>query len=76
MENGAISEMSVSARMIYLVLQDRKIARLCELMDITGLSKRTVLYSVKKLKESNLIDVLICLNDTRGRFYCIKLKDQ
>ena len=76
MENIAISEMPVSARMVYLVLKDRKIARLCELMDITGLSKRTVLYSVKKLKESNIIDVLICLNDTRERFYCIKLKGQ
>ncbi len=69
-------EMPISARMIYLVLKEKKVARLCELLDITGLSKRTILYSVKKLKESNLIDVLICLNDTRERFYCIKLKNQ
>ncbi|MCL4350243.1 MAG: hypothetical protein M1535_02195 [Candidatus Thermoplasmatota archaeon] len=39
-------------------------------MKETGLSKRTLMGSLKHLKEESLISVKTCLTDTRRRFYC------
>ncbi|WP_337860685.1 winged helix DNA-binding protein [Ferroplasma sp.] len=64
-----------STRLVLITLRRMKVARLCQIMEDTGLSKRSVLYSVKKLNSMGLIEVNICLSDTRQRFYCIKINE-
>jgi DNA-binding MarR family transcriptional regulator len=64
-----------STRLVLIALRHFKVARLCQLIENTGLSKRSVLYSVKKLSAMGLIEVNICLSDTRQRFYCIKINE-
>ncbi len=64
-----------STRLVLIALRYFKVARLCQLIENTGLSKRSVLYSVKKLSAMGLIEVNICLSDTRQRFYCIKINE-
>ncbi|KJE49601.1 MULTISPECIES: hypothetical protein [Acidiplasma] len=74
MESGIITELSPSAKLIYKILEEIKVARLCQLMELTGLSRRTILYSVKSLNKYGLIDITTCLSDTRQRFYCLRIK--
>lgn len=69
-----VRSIPVSARLVLKVLQEKKIARFDELLEETLLSKRTLLYAIKALKELDFIESQICMNDTRKRFYCIKLK--
>ncbi len=64
-----------SCRLVYMTLKQFKVARLCQIIEETGLSKRSVLYAVKELNSAGLIDISICLSDTRQRFYCIKIND-
>ncbi len=76
METIEINNLSPSTKLIYHILLEVKVARLCQLQEMTGLSKRTILYSVKTLSNLGLIDITTCLNDTRQRFYCLKIKLQ
>lgn len=64
-----------SAKLVLLVLQRLRIADFNTLERETGLSKRSVLYAVKALRNVALIDIQICLNDTRKRFYCIRIRE-
>lgn len=68
-------EMPTSARLVLLVLRRLRIADFRTLERETGLSKRSVLYAVKNLRDMKLIDIQICLNDARKRFYCIKIME-
>jgi DNA-binding MarR family transcriptional regulator len=64
-----------STRLVFMILRQMKVARLCQIIESTGLSRRSVLYSVKKLNSMGLIEISICLSDTRQRFYCIKINE-
>jgi DNA-binding MarR family transcriptional regulator len=63
-------ELTPSSRLILITLRSIKIADVKTLMKETGLSKRTLMGSLKHLKEESLINVKTCLTDTRRRFYC------
>lgn len=69
-----VRTMPASAKLLLRVLTDKKIARFDELMEETMLSKRTLLYAIKALKELDLVETQICMTDARRRFYCIKLR--
>ncbi|WP_162509595.1 MarR family transcriptional regulator [Thermogymnomonas acidicola] len=66
-------EMPPSAKLVLRVLRELKIATVKRLEEETGLSRRTLMYAIKVLKEAGLIETQICLTDTRKRFYCIRL---
>lgn len=68
-------EIPTSARLVLMVLKRLRIADFRTIEMESGLSKRSVLYAVKRLREMGLIDIQICLNDTRKRFYCIRIKE-
>lgn len=70
-----LKALTPSTRLVLITLRQLKVARLCQLIESTGLSKRSVLYSVKKLNAMRLIEINICLSDTRQRFYCIKINE-
>ncbi|MCW6170972.1 MAG: MarR family transcriptional regulator [Thermoplasmatales archaeon] len=61
-----------SARLVLNVLMNRKILRFEEIMLLTGLSKRSLLYAIKVLREKGLVEVEVCMSDTRRRFYCLE----
>lgn len=63
-----------SAKLILKLLSEKKILRFEELKESTSFSKRTLLYAIKTLKEMDLVETQICMNDARRRFYCIKLR--
>ena len=63
-----------SAKLLLRVLREKKILRFEELMEETMLSKRTLLYAIKALRELGMIETQICMNDARKRFYCVKLR--
>lgn len=63
-----------SAKLLLRVLRENKISRFDDLMDETMLSKRTLLYAIRTLKELDLIETQVCMSDARRRFYCVKLK--
>lgn len=63
-----------SAKLVLRILRDMKITDFKKLQDETGLSRRTLMYSIKLLKDINAVETRICLNDARRRFYCIKLR--
>lgn len=69
-----VRSMPTSAKLLLRVLKDKKISRFDQLMEETLLSKRTLLYAIKTLKELDLIETQICMSDARRRFYCIKLR--
>ncbi len=69
-----VKTMPTSAKLLLRVLKEKKISRFDELMEETLLSKRTLLYAIKTLRELDLIETQICMNDARRRFYCIKLR--
>ncbi|WMT51585.1 MAG: winged helix DNA-binding protein [Ferroplasma sp.] len=70
-----LKTLTPSTRLVLITLRQFKVARLCQIIESTGLSKRSVLYSVKKLSAMGLIEINICLSDTRQRFYCIKINE-
>jgi DNA-binding MarR family transcriptional regulator len=70
-----LKTLTPSTRLVLITLRQFKVARLCQLIESTGLSKRSVLYSVKKLSGMGLIEINVCLSDTRQRFYCIKINE-
>lgn len=69
-----IKSIPPSAKLLLRVIKEKKISRFDELIDETMLSKRTLLYAIRTLKELDLIETQICMNDARKRFYCIKLR--
>ncbi len=69
-----IRNMPTSAKLLLRVLKENKISPFDELMEETMLSKRTLLYAIKTLKELDLIETQICMSDARRRFYCVKLR--
>ncbi|BAB60513.1 TVG1419878 [Thermoplasma volcanium GSS1] len=62
-----------SARLVLAYLRSAKISDVARIMENTGLSRRSVMNSVKMLKELGLIDIQVCLSDTRRRYYCVKI---
>ena len=70
----ALTEINLppSAKSILNVLMEQKILRFDEIMSLTGLSKRSLLYAIKVLREKGLVEVEVCMSDTRRRFYCLK----
>ncbi|KAA8922110.1 helix-turn-helix domain-containing protein [Thermoplasma sp.] len=70
-----IREFPLSVRLVFSYLKNEKISDMARIMESTGLSRRSVMYAVKVLKEANLIDIQICLSDTRRRYYCIKISE-
>lgn len=69
-----VKAIPTSAKLLLRVLKEKKISRFDELMEETLLSKRTLLYAIKTLKELDLIETQVCMTDARKRFYCIKLR--
>ncbi len=62
-----------SLKKVFDFIKDRKVTTLCDIIENTKLSKRTVLYAIKRLESMDLIYVTICLNDARRRYYCINI---
>ena len=63
-----------SAKLVLRILRDMKITDFKKLQDETGLSRRTLMYSIKLLKDINAVETRIFLHDAIRRFYCIKLR--
>lgn len=55
------------------VLKAHKILDMKRMLSETGLPRRTLMYAISRLKETGLIDIQICLNDSRRRYYCIRI---
>ena len=68
-------ETSKSTVEVFEFIRARKIVRFHDLVTGTGLSKRTLLYSIRTLREMGLIETQICMNDTRRRFYCLRIPE-
>ena len=58
---------------VFEFIRSRKIVRFQDIAGGTGLSKRTILYAIRNLRDLGLIEAQICMNDTRRRFYCLKM---
>ncbi|MCY0851119.1 MarR family transcriptional regulator [Thermoplasma acidophilum] len=71
-----IREFPLSVRLVFSYLKNEKISDVAHIMESTGLSRRSVMYAVKVLRDANLIDIQICLSDTRRRYYCIKISGE
>ena len=65
--------LSGSALKVLNGLLSMKIARFEDLKERTGLPKRTLLYSIRILRDAGIVETQICMSDARRRFYCIKL---
>lgn len=74
MLNPALSTATPSAQHIYDLLRTRKVMQLKDIIKETGLSKRTVLYAIRDLREAGLIEIQICMTDTRRKFYCYRIQ--
>lgn len=68
-----ISDLSPSCKLLLKVLSEIKISDLKTLERETALPRRTLLYSISKLKERGIIEVQVCLNDSRRRYYCFRI---
>jgi DNA-binding MarR family transcriptional regulator len=62
--------MPPSSRTVLDALSRAKISTLNAIINETGLPSRTVQLALKNLIELKLVNVRICLNDTRRKFYC------
>ncbi|MCL4327292.1 MAG: MarR family transcriptional regulator [Candidatus Thermoplasmatota archaeon] len=62
-----------SAKLVLRVLRELRISDSLTLLNETGLSRRSLMYSVKQLKNLGLVNVQVCLKDSRKRYYCISL---
>ncbi len=69
-----VKGMPNSAKLLLRVLKENKISTFDDLMEETMLSRRTLLYAIKTLRELELIETQVCMTDARRRFYCIKLR--
>lgn len=69
-----VKTMPNSAKLLLRVLKENKISTFDDLMEETMLSRRTLLYAIKALRELDLIETQVCMSDTRRRFYCVKLR--
>lgn len=68
-----IVRLTPSARLVLRVLKELRISNSIALLEETGLSRRALMYSIKQLKTFGLVDVQVCLKDSRKRYYCISL---
>ncbi|MCL4444948.1 MAG: MarR family transcriptional regulator [Candidatus Thermoplasmatota archaeon] len=62
--------MPPSSRTVLDALSRAKISTLNAIINETGLPSRTVQLALKNLIALKLVNVRICLNDTRRKFYC------
>lgn len=69
-EAANTEDLSNSAKYILRVLRELKISTIATIQKETGLSRRTIMYSIRELKSRNLVFVQICLTDSRRRYYC------
>lgn len=65
-----------SARLVLHVLRELKIVDMKKLAKETGLPRRTLMYAIHRLKENGLIDIQVCLNDSRKRYYCVRITQE
>ncbi|MCL4314336.1 MAG: MarR family transcriptional regulator [Candidatus Thermoplasmatota archaeon] len=63
-------DLSNSAKYLLRVLKELKVSTIATLQRETGLSRRTIMYSIRELRKRNLVFVQICLSDSRRRYYC------
>ncbi|MGC8515368.1 MAG: MarR family transcriptional regulator [Thermoplasmata archaeon] len=70
MEQLSLSRMPPSSRTVLAALSRTKISTLTAIVVETGLPTRTVQLALKNLTALRLVNVRICLNDTRRKFYC------
>ncbi|MCL5665762.1 MAG: MarR family transcriptional regulator [Candidatus Thermoplasmatota archaeon] len=73
MISSQVNGLTPSCRLVLRVLSEIKISDLSNLERETGLPRRTLLYAIARLKEKNLIQVQVCLNDSRRRYYCFRI---
>ena len=62
-----------SAKLVLRVLKELRISDSLTLLNETGLSRRSLMYSVKQLRNLGLVNVQVCLKDSRKRYYCISI---
>jgi DNA-binding MarR family transcriptional regulator len=70
---GIVTNMTTSSRFVLMILQEKKIATVNEIQNRSKLSRRTIMNSIRDLRKLGLIDVHVCLSDTRKRFYCLRI---
>ncbi|MCL5441203.1 MAG: MarR family transcriptional regulator [Candidatus Thermoplasmatota archaeon] len=70
MEQSCLPRMPPSSRTVLDALSRAKISTLNAIINETGLPSRTVQLALKNLIALKLVNVRICLNDTRRKFYC------
>jgi|ECHhosMinimDraft_1075155.scaffolds.fasta_scaffold00014_37 DNA-binding MarR family transcriptional regulator len=67
-------KLTPSARKVLEVIKARRVTTFNMLREETKMPERTLKEAIRILKELGLIEVKICLDDTRRRFYCITAK--
>ena len=67
------SNLTTSSKFVLMILQEKKIATINEIQNKSKLSRRTIMNSIRDLRDLGFIDVHVCLSDTRKRFYCLKI---
>jgi DNA-binding MarR family transcriptional regulator len=70
MEQVNLPRLSPSCRTVFAALSALKISTQTAIAAETGLPTRTVQLALKNLIALKLVNVRICLNDTRRKFYC------
>ncbi len=70
--SSMLEQLPPSAVSILNALKKKKILRFEEIMSLTSLSKRSLMYAIKILREYGMVEVKMCMSDTRRRFYCLK----
>ena len=68
-----VPDMTTSSRFVLMILHEKKIATINEIQNRSKLSRRTIMNSIRDLRNLGLIDVHVCLRDTRKRFYCLRI---
>ncbi len=70
---GDDQKLKTSSKLIMMILQQKKIATISEIQDYSKLSRRTIMNCIRDLRNLGLIEIQVCLSDTRKRFYCLKI---
>ncbi len=67
-----------SAKFVLRILVEKGAATFNELVEETGLCKRTIKHALRLLREAGLIKIITCLKDARRRIYtlCYILGDE
>lgn len=76
MQTEETLEIPPSARLVLHILRERKILDMKKLLRESGLPRRTLMYAIGRLRETGLIDVQVCLNDSRKRYYCVRITQE